>query len=213
MRMTDSMSNTYSLRDVLRIRSVTLFRFSGRTHPGTCRTVVNSLPTNHLMVREVKIVLMGSGGVGKSCIAIQYTRGEFVRAYDPTIEESYVRKYTASRFFNFVILLHHVRTIGQWNPRSLVLRRFLTLPLKYHALVLNVSAHIPCTHTPHHTVGCAFVLGQHIKALRCYTVENMECLSRDSLFIILQSVTLFERFMPLCTCFYVQFFSLTLCAA
>jgi len=37
----------------------------------------------------VKIVLMGSGGVGKSCIAIQYTRGEFVRAYDPTIEESY----------------------------------------------------------------------------------------------------------------------------
>jgi len=38
---------------------------------------------------EVKVVVMGSGGVGKSAITVQYISGVFVSRYDPTIEESY----------------------------------------------------------------------------------------------------------------------------
>eukprot|EP00056_Hartaetosiga_gracilis_P011008 m.164854 g.164854 ORF g.164854 m.164854 type:complete len:181 (-) comp13429_c3_seq2:276-818(-) len=36
-----------------------------------------------------KIVLTGSGGVGKSCLVLRYLYDRFVEEYDPTIEESY----------------------------------------------------------------------------------------------------------------------------
>jgi small GTP-binding protein len=38
---------------------------------------------------EYKVVILGSGGVGKSAICIQYLRNQFVAEYDPTIEEQY----------------------------------------------------------------------------------------------------------------------------
>jgi len=41
------------------------------------------------MPREYKIVVMGSGGVGKSAITVQFTQNTFVKKYDPTIEDSY----------------------------------------------------------------------------------------------------------------------------
>eukprot|EP01096_Ripella_sp_DP13-Kostka_P012081 TRINITY_DN4976_c1_g1_i1.p1 TRINITY_DN4976_c1_g1~~TRINITY_DN4976_c1_g1_i1.p1 ORF type:complete len:200 (-),score=99.76 TRINITY_DN4976_c1_g1_i1:247-846(-) len=36
-----------------------------------------------------KVVVLGDGGVGKSCVTIQFTQNHFVREYDPTIENSY----------------------------------------------------------------------------------------------------------------------------
>jgi len=36
-----------------------------------------------------KIVLLGDGGVGKSCLTIQLTQSQFMHEYDPTIENSY----------------------------------------------------------------------------------------------------------------------------
>lgn len=41
------------------------------------------------MVLEHKIVVFGSGSVGKSAFTVQYTQGVFVEKYDPTIEDCY----------------------------------------------------------------------------------------------------------------------------
>lgn len=36
--------------------------------------------------REYKLVVVGGGGVGKSCLTIQLIQAHFVDEYDPTIE-------------------------------------------------------------------------------------------------------------------------------
>lgn len=38
-----------------------------------------------------RVVVVGDGGVGKSCLTIQYFQRLFVTEYDPTIEDSYIQ--------------------------------------------------------------------------------------------------------------------------
>ncbi|KAF9175223.1 Ras- protein Rap-1b [Mortierella sp. AD010] len=40
-------------------------------------------------MREYKLVVLGSGGVGKSALTVQFVQSLFVERYDPTIEDSY----------------------------------------------------------------------------------------------------------------------------
>merc|ERR1711977_157788 len=39
--------------------------------------------------REYNIVVLGSGGVGKSCLTAQFVQNIWIESYDPTIEDSY----------------------------------------------------------------------------------------------------------------------------
>ena len=71
-------------------------------------------------MREYKIVVLGSGGVGKSALTVQFVQGIFVEKYDPTIEDSYRKQVevdgqqcmleildtagTVSELFSFVLL-------------------------------------------------------------------------------------------------------------
>lgn len=43
-------------------------------------------------VQTYKLVVVGSGGVGKSCITIQFIQSYFCSDYDPTIEDSYTKR-------------------------------------------------------------------------------------------------------------------------
>merc|ERR1719282_146200 len=38
---------------------------------------------------EQRIVVVGAGGVGKSCLTIKFIKGSFTTTYDPTIEDTY----------------------------------------------------------------------------------------------------------------------------
>ncbi|MED6276122.1 Ras- protein Rap-2a [Characodon lateralis] len=42
-----------------------------------------------LTMREYKVVVLGSGGVGKSALTVQFVTGSFIEKYDPTIEDFY----------------------------------------------------------------------------------------------------------------------------
>ena len=39
--------------------------------------------------KQYKVVMLGSGAVGKSAITVQMVSGHFLSSYDPTIEDSY----------------------------------------------------------------------------------------------------------------------------
>lgn len=39
--------------------------------------------------REYNIVVLGAGGVGKSCLTAQFVQNIWIESYDPTIEDSY----------------------------------------------------------------------------------------------------------------------------
>ncbi|KAK9893765.1 ras related protein 1b [Cystobasidium minutum MCA 4210] len=45
----------------------------------------------HPILRSYKVVILGSGGVGKSALTCQYVYNVFVENYDPTIEDQYQR--------------------------------------------------------------------------------------------------------------------------
>ncbi len=59
------------------------------THGMSLRASTRSSP-----LPEYKAVVVGSGGVGKSCLTIQLVQHQFYEDYDPTIEDSYRHKTT-----------------------------------------------------------------------------------------------------------------------
>ncbi|KAK3996503.1 P-loop containing nucleoside triphosphate hydrolase protein [Cladorrhinum sp. PSN332] len=44
---------------------------------------------NYQPCREFHVVVLGAGGVGKSCLTAQFVHNEWIESYDPTIEDSY----------------------------------------------------------------------------------------------------------------------------
>ncbi|CAG9331352.1 unnamed protein product [Blepharisma stoltei] len=49
---------------------------------------------DHLTAKEYKIAVIGSTGVGKSSLCMQFTRNRFEEAYEPTIEDYYRKQVT-----------------------------------------------------------------------------------------------------------------------
>ncbi|KAB5562896.1 ras family-domain-containing protein [Coniochaeta sp. 2T2.1] len=47
------------------------------------------MPSRYQPSREFHVVVLGAGGVGKSCLTAQFVHNEWIESYDPTIEDSY----------------------------------------------------------------------------------------------------------------------------
>ena len=60
--------------------------------------------------KQYKVVMLGSGAVGKSAITVQMVSGHFLSSYDPTIEDSY---RTTINVNNQEIILNILDTAGQ----------------------------------------------------------------------------------------------------
>lgn len=69
-----------------------------------------SLTMASKFLREYKLVVVGGGGVGKSCLTIQLIQSHFVDEYDPTIEDSYRKQCVID---DEVALLDVLDTAGQ----------------------------------------------------------------------------------------------------
>lgn len=63
-------------------------------------------------MREYKIVVLGSGGVGKSALTVQFVQGIFVEKYDPTIEDSYRKQVEVDGQQCMLEILDTAGTVG-----------------------------------------------------------------------------------------------------
>ncbi|KAF3765086.1 ras-domain-containing protein [Cryphonectria parasitica EP155] len=50
------------------------------------------MPSRYQAFREFQVVVLGAGGVGKSCLTAQFVHQEWIESYDPTIEDSYQKQ-------------------------------------------------------------------------------------------------------------------------
>ncbi|KAL0233392.1 hypothetical protein PCE1_001908 [Barthelona sp. PCE] len=65
---------------------------------------------------QFKIVIVGSGGVGKSCLCQRFVSGKFSEKYNPTIEDSHRRPYDVD---GTAVLLDILDTAGQQEFSSI----------------------------------------------------------------------------------------------
>uniref|UniRef100_W6NXI7 Ras domain containing protein n=1 Tax=Haemonchus contortus TaxID=6289 RepID=W6NXI7_HAECO len=66
-------------------------------------------------MREYKIVVLGSGGVGKSALTVQFVQGIFVEKYDPTIEDSYRKQVEVDGQQCMLEILDTAGTAAGWE--------------------------------------------------------------------------------------------------
>lgn len=61
-------------------------------HVNTNYNIKHIKMQNSSNLRSLKLVVLGSGGVGKSAITIQFIQQYFVCDYDPTIADTYIKQ-------------------------------------------------------------------------------------------------------------------------
>lgn len=79
-------------------------------------------------MREFKVVVLGSGGVGKSALTVQFVSGCFIEKYDPTIEDFYRKEIEVRSLCHkhcFIVSFHQIAYAGLCGL-CLLLRYFLS---------------------------------------------------------------------------------------
>ena len=50
---------------------------------------INNGPRGNTPLKDKRVLVLGAGGVGKSCLTAQFVQNVWIESYDPTIEDSY----------------------------------------------------------------------------------------------------------------------------
>jgi GTPase KRas protein len=75
-----------------------------------------SAASNARSTRTYKIAVIGSGGVGKSCLSMRYVRDAFLDLYDPTIEDAFRHQTVVD---GTAVMLDILDTAGQEDMKML----------------------------------------------------------------------------------------------
>ncbi|KAK6516048.1 Ras GTPase [Arthrobotrys megalospora] len=70
--------------------------------------------------REYNLVVVGDGGVGKSCLTIQLVQSQFPEDYDPTIEGTYGRLVYETNIRHFVEQFILILFIDSYRKQSII---------------------------------------------------------------------------------------------
>ena len=96
-------------------------------------------------MKDYKIVVLGSGGVGKSALTVQFVQNIFVEKYDPTIEDSYRKQvevegtqvlliyYDSFSYYCIQCMLEILDTAGT--------EQFTAMRDLYMKVILNYKSH------------------------------------------------------------------------
>jgi len=91
----------------------------------------------------VKVVVLGSGGVGKSALTVQFVQGIFVEKYDPTIEDSY-RKHVDLDGGNYMLEILDTAGTEQFTAmRDLYMKNGQGFVLAYSIIAQSTFNDIP----------------------------------------------------------------------
>lgn len=91
----------------------------------------------------VKVVVLGSGGVGKSALTVQFVQGIFVEKYDPTIEDSY-RKHVDVDGGNYMLEILDTAGTEQFTAmRDLYMKNGQGFVLAYSIIAQSTFNDIP----------------------------------------------------------------------
>ena len=91
-------------------------------------------------MRIYKIVLLGSGGIGKSALVVQFVCGTFVEKYDPTIEDFYRKEIDVDDFPTIVEILDTAGTEQFTSMRNAYIKKGQGFMLVYS--IINAQTFI-----------------------------------------------------------------------
>lgn len=92
-------------------------------------------------MKPVRIVVMGGGGTGKSCITVNFVQNMFVEKYDPTIEDSYRKSITIDGTIYSIEILDTAGTEEFTSMRDLYIKNADGIILVY-SLTSAPSVHM-----------------------------------------------------------------------
>eukprot|EP00730_Choanoeca_flexa_P004002 TRINITY_DN11564_c0_g1_i2.p1 TRINITY_DN11564_c0_g1~~TRINITY_DN11564_c0_g1_i2.p1 ORF type:complete len:837 (+),score=204.49 TRINITY_DN11564_c0_g1_i2:103-2613(+) len=128
---------------------------------------------------EVKVVILGGGGVGKSALTIQFIQDHFVDEYDPTIEDSY-RKCFGVKGIKRSKGNHNASKRG--NKRGMLRRLFTCAPKRASPSLVKPRV-IPKMKTSAAPVnGMVLSLGQIDQGFEPFNLETRSCQTCGAVF-------------------------------
>jgi len=91
----------------------------------------------------LRIVVLGSGGVGKSAITVQFVQGIFIEKYDPTIEDSYQKQVEVDNEVYMLEILDTAGTEQFTSMRDLYMKNGQGFIIVYSIIAQSTFKEIP----------------------------------------------------------------------